>query len=142
MKYYLWIFTGIYTLTLLIFGLLAYFINPSSSTTVPTLIAAGFFTSWIFVKREQRVPNPQERKHLILGSIASNLIISTILVVIALFFIAPIQTSIEIIKHIPIWLWILVTIFLILVEYFIFHLSYGWYAKQCLKGLENKKHLN
>ena len=55
---------------------------------MPTLIAAGFFTSWIFVKREQRVPNPQERKHLILGSIASNLIISTILVVIALFFIA------------------------------------------------------
>ena len=109
---------------------------------MPTLIAAGFFTSWIFVKREQRVPNPQERKHLILGSIASNLIISAILVVIALFFIAPIQTSIEIIKHIPIWLWILVTIFLILVEYFIFHLSYGWYAKQCLKGLENKKHLN
>jgi amino acid transporter len=141
MKYYLWIFTGIYTLTLLIFGLLAYFIDLSSSTTVPTLIAAGFFT-WIFVKREQRVPNPQERKHLILGSIASNLIISAILVVIALFFIAPIQTSIEIIKHIPIWLWILVTIFLILVEYFIFHLSYGWYAKQCLKGLENKKHLN
>lgn len=139
MKYYLWIFTGIYTLTLLIFGLLAYFIDLSSSTTVPTLIAAGFFRSWMFVKREQRAPNLQERKHLILGSIASNLIISAILVVIALFFIAPIQTSIEIIKHIPIWLWILVTIFLILVEYFIFHLSYGWYAKQCLKGLKNKK---
>lgn len=142
MKYYLWIFTGIYTLTLLIFGLLAYFIDLSSSTTVPTLIVAGFFTSWIFVKREQSVPNPQERKHLILGSIASNLIISAILVVIALFFIAPIQTSIEVIKHIPIWLWILVTVFLILVEYFIFHLSYGWYSKQCLKGLKNKKHLN
>jgi len=30
----------------------------------------------------------------------------------------------------------------LLIEYFIFHLSYGWYAKQCLKGLENKKHLN
>lgn len=52
----------------------------------------------MFVKREQRAPNLQERKHLILGSIASNLIISAILVVIALFFIAPIQTSIEIIR--------------------------------------------
>ncbi|WP_236760709.1 ABZJ_00895 family protein [Acinetobacter junii] len=96
----------------------------------------------MFVKREQRAPNLQERKHLILGSIASNLILSAILVVIELFFIAPIQTSIEIIKHIPIWLWILVTVFLILIEYFIFHLSYGWYAKQSLKGLKNKKHLN
>jgi hypothetical protein len=37
MKYYLWIFTGIYTLTLLIFGLLVYFIDLSSSVILPLI---------------------------------------------------------------------------------------------------------
>lgn len=56
MKYYLWIFTGIYTLTLLIFGLLAYFIDLSSSTTVPTLIAAGFFYIMDLCKTRTKSP--------------------------------------------------------------------------------------
>ena len=143
MKYYLLFFTGIYTVAIILFGIFATIFDLTSSiTTVPTLILAGFLTAWQFVKREQRIPTPEEKKKLIWSSIASTFVVSTVLAAIVLPATMSIQDIMNALKAIPSWIWLVIFGFLILIEYAVFHYSYSGYAKTCLKSLENKKRLN
>ena len=144
MKYYLLFFSGIYIVATILCGILGLFINIGSASTVPTLLAAGFLTSWQFVRREQRIPDAQEKKQLIWGSIACTFIISAILVSMAFLFIAPLRDMLMTMSNLPMWIWAFmvgVLAILILIEFAIFHISYCWYVNQCLKGFEKKKHL-
>lgn len=144
MRYYFLFFSGVYFVATILCGILGLFIDIGSASTVSTLFAAGFLTSWQFVRREQRIPDAQEKKQLIWGSIACTFIISAILVGMAFLFIAPFRNMLMTMSNLPIWIWafmIGVLAFLLLIEFAIFYMSYGWYANQCLKGFEKKKHL-
>lgn len=141
MKYYLLVFSAVYTIATILFGCVSIFINvSSSSSSIPILLAAGFFTSWHFVKREQRIPNKNEKTQLIWGSIACTFIISTIFVFIVAFALGQSKIWIELLLNAPIWIWIFAISFMILIEFITFYIGYGWYAKKCLIDL-NKKSL-
>lgn len=141
MKYYLLFFSAIYAVVTIIFASLTTLLNISGGTGVAPLIAVGFLTAWQFVKRERRVPNPNEKKQLIWGSILSTFLISAVLVTIFVLTTMSVQSFINLIKFAPIWIWFIAFGIVILIEFFILQLSYGWYAKLCLKNLSNKKRL-
>lgn len=140
MKYYLLVFSVVYIIATILFGILSMLVNVSSSTGVPILLAASFFTSGLFVKREQRIPNKNEKTQLIWGSIACTFIISIILVFLVSIALAQTTIWIELIQNVPIWVWLLATSLMIVIEFLVFYLGYGWFAKKCLNDL-NKKSL-
>ena len=139
MKPYLWIFTGAYTVALMIFGVISIFIHIGSSSGVPTLIAGGFFTAWQFVKREKRIPNADEKVQLIWGSIACTFIISALLVFIFVLATGTSQAIIASLQLIPMWIWLIAIAFIILIEFAVFYFSYGWFAIKCLEGQHKKR---
>lgn len=138
MKYYLLFFSAVYTVMTIIFAIISTLLDLPSSSGVTPLFAVGFLTAWQFVKREQRIPTPEEKKQLIWGSIASTFVISIILAVIVVMATMSLQDMITVLKTVPTWIWLIAIGFVILIEYFILHMSFGWYAKTCLKSLENK----
>jgi len=79
MKYYLLFFTAAYAVITIIFAVISTLLNLPSSTGMAPLVAVGFLTAWQFVKREQRIPTPEEKKKLIWGSIASTFVVSIVL---------------------------------------------------------------
>lgn len=138
MKQYLWVFTGIYTVALMVFGVLSTFIHIGSSSGVPTLIVGGFFTAWHFVKREKRIPNADEKIQLIWGSIACTFIISALLVFIFVLATGTSEAIIASLKLMPMWVWLIAIAFITLIEFAVFYFSYGWFAIKCVEG-QNKK---
>ncbi|MEG0131432.1 MAG: ABZJ_00895 family protein [Acinetobacter sp.] len=147
MKYYLLFFTAAYAVITIVFAVISTLLDlPNSSTGIATLFGSGGLTAWQFVKREQRIPTPEEKKTLIWGSIASTFLVSLILLLIfAILLNPPIPSLTDMLNPKVLWIWIFVIIvfgILILIEYLILHMSFGWYAKTCLKSLENKKRLN
>jgi hypothetical protein len=142
MKYYLLFFTAAYVVITIIFAVISTLLNLPSSTGMAPLVAVGFLTAWQFVKREQRIPTPEEKKKLIWGSIASTFVVSIVLAAVLVMATMSIQDVMAILKDVPSWIWFVAFGFVILIEYFILHMSFGWYAKTCLKSLENKKRLN
>jgi hypothetical protein len=142
MKYYLLFFTAAYAVSTIIFAVISTLLNLPGSTGMAPLLAVGFLTSWQFVKREQRIPTPEEKKKLIWGSIASTFVVSFVLVAVVVMATMSIQDVMTVLKGVPAWIWLVAFSFVILIEYFILHMSFGWYAKTCLKSLENKKRLN
>ena len=142
MKYYLLFFTAAYAVSTIIFAVISTLLNLPGSTGMAPLLAVGFLTSWQFVKREQRIPTPEEKKTLIWGSIASTFVVSFVLVAVVVMATMSIQDVMTVLKGVPAWIWLVAFSFVILIEYFILHMSFGWYAKTCLKSLENKKRLN
>ena len=142
MKYYLLFFTAAYAVSTIIFAVISTLLNLPGSTGMAPLLAVGFLTSWQFVKREQRIPTPEEKKTLIWGSIASTFVVSFVLVAVVVMATMSIQDVMTLLKGVPAWIWLVAFGFVILIEYFILHMSFGWYAKTCLKSLENKKRLN
>ena len=142
MKYYLLFFTAAYAVITIIFAVISTLLNLPGSTGMAPLLAVGFLTSWQFVKREQRIPTPEEKKTLIWGSIASTFVVSFVLVAVVVMATMSIQDVMTVLKGVPAWIWLVAFSFVILIEYFILHMSFGWYAKTCLKSLENKKRLN
>ena len=142
MKYYLLFFTAAYAVSTIIFAVISTLLNLPGSTGMAPLLAVGFLTSWQFVKREQRIPTPEEKKKLIWGSIASTFVVSFVLVAVVVMATMSIQDVMTLLKGVPAWIWLVAFGFVILIEYFILHMSFGWYAKTCLKSLENKKRLN
>ena len=142
MKYYLLFFTAAYPVSTILFAVISTLLNLPGSTGMAPLLAVGFLTSWQFVKREQRIPTPEEKKKLIWGSIASTFVVSFVLVAVVVMATMSIQDVMTVLKGVPAWIWLVAFSFVILIEYFILHMSFGWYAKTCLKSLENKKRLN
>ena len=142
MKYYLLFFTAAYAVSTILFAVISTLLNLPGSTGMAPLLAVGFLTSWQFVKREQRIPTPEEKKTLIWGSIASTFVVSFVLVAVVVMATMSIQDVMTVLKGVPAWIWLVAFSFVILIEYFILHMSFGWYAKTCLKSLENKKRLN
>ena len=143
MKYYLLFFTAAYAVITIVFAVISTLLDlPNSSTGTATLFGSGGLTAWQFVKREQRIPTPQEKKTLIWGSIASTFVVSIVLAAVLVMATMSIQDVMAILKDVPSWIWFVAFGFVILIEYFILHMSFGWYAKICLKSLENKKRLN
>ena len=142
MKYYLLFFSAVYTVMTIIFAIISTLLDLPSSSGVTPLFAVGFLTAWQFVKREQRIPTSEEKKKLIWGSIASTFVVSIVLAAVLVMATMSIQDVMAILKDVPSWIWFVAFGFVILIEYFILHMSFGWYAKTCLKSLENKKRLN
>jgi Tfp pilus assembly protein PilO len=68
--------------------------------------------------------------------------VSFVLVAVVVMATMSIQDVMTVLKGVPAWIWLVAFSFVILIEYFILHMSFGWYAKTCLKSLENKKRLN
>ena len=141
LKHYFLVFSGAYILALILFGILSIAINITSASGVPTLIVGGFFTAWYFVKREKRIPDDNEKIQLVWGSIACTFFVSAILLFVYALLSGTTLQLVETLQTVPMWIWLFAIGFMILIEFIIFSLSYGWYAKKCLDGL-NKKHLN
>jgi hypothetical protein len=142
MKYYLLFFTAAYVVITIIVAVISTLLNLPGSTDIAPLVAVGFLTAWQFVKREQRIPTSEEKKKLIWGSIASTFVVSIVLAAVVEMATMSMQDMLNMLKGVPAWIWLAGFGFVILIEYLILHMSFGWYAKTCLKSLENKKRLN
>ena len=138
MKYYLLVFSGIYMVAVIVFGILTTLLNIPNSGGVPTLLAAGFLTAWHFVNKEKRIPDDQEKIQLIWGSIACTFIVSALLVIIFVLATEFGEIIIASIKIVPLWLLLVVTTVMVFIEYAIFYMAYGWFAKKCQEELHKK----
>ena len=136
MKHYLIYFAAVYSIALLLLGILFSLLNLTGSTSVPTLIAAGFITAGHFVKREQRIPSSDEKIQLVWGCTIVSLFISSILVFVY-SLVDP--TTGNILKAVENTGLILIAIDMlqhILIHAAIFFVSFGWYAKICARKLK------
>ncbi len=133
MKHYLIYFAAVYSIALLLLGILFSLLNLTGSTT---LIAAGFITAGHFVKREQRTPNSDEKIQLVWGCTIVSLFISSILVFVYSLVDPTAGNILKTVENTGLILIAIVMLLLILIHAAIFFVSFGWYAKICARKLK------
>ena len=111
-------------------------LNLTGSTSVPTLIAAGFITAGHFVKREQRIPSSDEKIQLVWGCTIVSLFISSILVFVYSLVDPTAGNILKTVENTGLILIAIVMLLLILIHAAIFFVSFGWYAKICARKLK------
>ena len=136
MKHYLIYFAAVYSIALLLLVILFSLLNLTGSTSVPTLIAAGFITAGHFVKREQRIPNSDEKIQLVWGCTIVSLFISSILVFVYSLVDPTTGNILKTVENTGLILIAIVMLLLILIHAAIFFVSFGWYAKICARKLK------
>lgn len=136
MKHYLIYFAAVYSIALLLLGILFSLLNLTGSTSVPTLIAAGFITAGHFVKREQRIPSSDEKIQLVWGCTIVSLFISSILVFVYSLVDPATGNILKTVENTGLILIAIVMLLLILIHAAIFLVSFGWYAKICARKLK------
>ena len=136
MKHYLIYFAAVYSIALLLLGILFSLLNLTGSTSVPTLIAAGFITAGHFVKREQRIPSSDEKIQLVWGCTIVSLFISSILVFVYSLVDPTTGNILKTVENTGLILIAIVMLLLILIHAAIFLVSFGWYAKICARKLK------
>lgn len=136
MKHYLIYFAAVYSIALLLLGILFSLLNLTGSTSVPTLIAAGFITAGHFVKREQRIPSSDEKIQLVWGCTIVSLFISSILVFVYSLVDPTTENILKTVENTGLILIAIVMLLLILIHAAIFLVSFGWYAKICARKLK------
>ncbi len=135
MKHYLLYFAATYSIALVLLGLLFAMFNLSFITTLPVLIASGFLTASHFVKKEQRLPNHDEKILLIWGTTATAIVIACLLL---FFYIVTNPASdhyIEMADKSGLAGAAIIMLFVVIIHGGIFYLSYGWYAKKCFEKI-------
>ena len=137
MKHYLIYFAAVYSIALLLLGILFSLLNLTGSTSVPTLIAAGFITAGHFVKREQRIPSSDEKIQLVWGCTIVSLFISSILVFVYSLVDPTAGNILKTVENTGLILIAIVMLLLILIHAAIFFVSCGWYAKICARKLNS-----
>ncbi|WP_244516289.1 ABZJ_00895 family protein [Acinetobacter kyonggiensis] len=130
-KHYLIYFAAVYSIALLLLGIMFSLLNLTGSTSVPTLIAAGHF-----VKREQRIPNSDEKIQLVWGCTIVSLFISSILVFLYSLVDPTTGNILKTVENTGLILIAIVMLLLILIHAVIFFVSFGWYAKICARKLK------
>ena len=130
-KHYLIYFAAVYSIALLLLGIMFSLLNLTGSTSVPTLIAAGHF-----VKREQRIPNSDEKIQLVWGCTIVSLFISSILVFLYSLVNPTTGNILKTVENTGLILIAIVMLLLILIHAAIFFVSFGWYAKICARKLK------
>ena len=136
MKHYLIYFAAVYSIALLLLGIMFSLLNLTGSTNVPTLIAAGFITAGHFVKREQRIPSSDEKIQLVWGCTIVSLFISSILVFVYSLVDPTAGNILKTVENTGLILIAIVMLLLILIQAAIFFVSFGWYAKICARKLK------
>ena len=129
MKYYLLFFTAAYVVITIIVAVISTLLNLPSSTGMAPLVAVGFLTAWQFVKREQRIPTPEEKKKLIWGSIASTFVVSIVLAAVLVMATMSVQDVMAILKDVPSWIWFVAFGFVILIEFSLRPMGSVWFPK-------------
>jgi hypothetical protein len=129
---YIVIFGVTYALALPVAAILAGFLNYSGSTSIVTLLAAGFTAAARFVKDYQRVPNKHEKRVLVWGSLGASFAISGASVVLYLMLSPEGNELIQAIMSVPFVVGILIVSGVCLL---LLHLSYGWFAGLCAKKI-------
>ncbi|AWL29572.1 hypothetical protein DJ533_13810 [Acinetobacter defluvii] len=138
MKRYFLIFSAVYLVSTVILFALSLFVNIPSAGSIPILIAAGFYTSYYFVKNENRVPTPVEKRQLVFGSFICTLLVSGILVTIFLLAANMTELLFEGLKSISIGVILFVFAIASLIQILVLYMSYGWYAQKCLDSQHNR----
>ncbi|KGT47483.1 MULTISPECIES: ABZJ_00895 family protein [Acinetobacter] len=68
MSHYLKYFALIYSILLIVVGMIVYWLNLGAVIFIPALIASAFLSARHFAHRELRLPTPEEKKTLVWGS--------------------------------------------------------------------------
>lgn len=135
MKHYFLYFAAIYSIALVLLGILFSLFNLGFISTLPVLVAAGFLTAAHFVKKERRIPNNDEKTQLVWGTTATALVIACLLL---FFYIVTNPASdrfIEMADKAGLAGAAVIMLFVVIIHGGIFFVSYGWYAKRCLSKL-------
>nr|WP_174505397.1 ABZJ_00895 family protein [Acinetobacter sp. Marseille-Q1620] len=136
MKHYFLYFAAIYSIALVLLGLLFSILNLGFITTLPILLAAAFLTASHFVKKELRLPSHDEKIQLVWGSTATALVIACLLL---FFYIVTNPASdhlLEIAEKTGLAGSAIIMLFIVIIHGGVFYLAYGWYANQCFQKLK------
>jgi hypothetical protein len=122
---------------------------PSSAFAVATAIAAAAFVGERFLKDHGRAPNSSERRRLSLFSLGVSTLMSTVLVVGLLAvltggdlqsLLTTVRSELQISDQTLLLIAAGATLFALLIQYFVFSLSYGWMLRRRASGLaKNEK---
>ena len=135
MKHYFLYFAAIYSIALVLLGVLFTMFNLGMIMTLFILIAAGFLTAAHFVKKEQRLPSNDEKMLLVWGTTMTALVIACILL---FFYIVTNPASdhlLEAAEKSGLAGTAVIMLFVVIIHGGIFYLSYGWYANRCFNKL-------
>ena len=137
MAYYLKHFAAVYSIALVLATtILIFILNLGGITLLPALIASAFICARKFVKKELRLPLPEEKIQLVWGSSAVALIIGSFFI---FFLILMNPNAEEILKsadNAGLVLAAVVMLCLVALHGAIFHIAYGWYANHTYQSLK------
>ncbi len=132
MKQYLGFFAAIYSITLVMIGILALF-NLAIISILPLLIAVGFFCAGHFVTKEQRTPTAEEKIQLVWGSTTIAIIISSFLVFFYVLTKPNAEQLLQSAQQSGLALSALIMLLVVVIHAVVFYFSYGWYANLYFK---------
>ncbi|AXY56056.1 hypothetical protein CDG60_05360 [Acinetobacter chinensis] len=136
MKHYLLYFASVYSIALvLLTTILIIALNLSGITLLPALIASAFIAAGHFVKREKRLPTPEEKVQLIWGSSAVAIIIGSLFVFFLVMLNPDAEQILQAADQAGIGLSAVIMLCLIAIHGAVFHVAYHWYAKRCLNRI-------
>lgn len=134
MSLYLKYFAAVYSIALvLVTTILIFGFNLGGITLLPALIASAFISSRHFVKKESRLPLPEEKIQLIWGSTAVAIIIGSFFIFFLILMNPNAEDIIKSADHAGLALSAVVMLCLVALHSAIFHIAYGWYAQHTYK---------
>lgn len=131
MRFYLTLFTVFYFLSVLITSIINIFINIPDAINIALLFVVSATIASMFINKEKRLPATGEKQQLIWGSLCGTTFIQLLYLI---FILCHEDFNIGFtIRQVPVWTWLLILFIVFGIEYFIFYMSYVWFAKLCLK---------
>lgn len=136
MSRYLKHFAAVYSIALvLVITVLIFGLKLGGITLLPALIASAFISAGHFVKKQQRLPFPEEKIQLIWGSSAVALIIGSIFIFFLILMNPNAEQIIKSADNAGLVLSAVVMLCLVAIHGAIFYIAYGWYARFSYKKI-------
>lgn len=134
-KKYILYFSLIYAVILIITNILlnVFKIDTGVATNFVMLIAAAYGAAAKFVMDNRRVPNKQEKNLLLWGCLLVSIAILVIDMVIVIFLTSGtvgLNEMTKTLKTLPSMWWLIIITFVIVVEYLLLSMVYGWGARK------------
>jgi len=137
MAYYLKHFAAVYSIALVLTtAILIFVLNLGGITLLPALIASAFISARSFVKKELRLPLPDEKIQLVWGSSAVALIIGSFFIFFLILMNPNAEEILKLANNAGLVLAGVVMLCLVALHGAIFHIAYGWYAKYTYRNLK------
>ena len=134
MSHYLKYFAAIYGLVLLLLGVLYIIgLNFSVLSLLPALCAAAGLTAKHFIKKQQRLPNTEEKIQLVWGSSAIAIVMASVLVCVLVVIHPNAKDIIAAAEKTGIAMTAMIMLCLVTIHGVLCFVAYGWYASLCLK---------